>query len=284
VGLIRGWGRLRAWVDQEAEAARQYVRLADKAAYFPEGEDFLRDPALSAGLKWLEDNRPTKAWAERYHQGFDKTIAYLNLSKKNRQDEIDQKEKQHKEEVERDLRHAQALAAGEQRRVKLRNWGLVILSLLLLGMLGVTGYAVQQNRLAQQQTAFAKQQSFIALQQTMAATRAQAAELEQKLAAEHATVVVEEERDKARNAEKETAKQRDLAEHQRLEALKQAKIAQDAKVEADRQKGVAESALSEESLARVAAGRPPRSWPCAGGSRGRCPLSRRGRRARMPGD
>jgi len=253
--LIRGWDRLRIWVDQEAESARQYVRLADKAAFFPEGEDFLRDPALSAGLKWLEDNRPTKAWAERYHKGFDKTIEYLELSKKNRQDEIDRKEQQHKEEVERELRHAQALAAGEQRRVKLRNWGLVILSLLLLGMLGVTGYAVQQNRLAQQQTARANQQSFVALQQTMAATRAQAAELEQKLAAEHATVVAEEERDKARNAEKETAQQRDLAEHQRLEALKQAKIAEAAKVEADRQKGVAESALSEESLARVAAGR-----------------------------
>src|SRR6185295_3773980 len=123
--LIRGWGRLRIWVDEEAEAARQYVRLADKAAFFPQGEDFLRDPALSAGLKWLEDNRPTKAWAERYHQGFDKTIEYLDLSKKNRQDEIDRKDREHKEEVERELLHAQVLAGEERRRVKLRNWGLL---------------------------------------------------------------------------------------------------------------------------------------------------------------
>jgi len=265
--LIGGWVRLKAWVDEEADAARQYIRLADKAAFFPRDEDYLRDPGLSTGLKWLEDNHPTKAWAERYHSGFDKTIEYLSLSKANRQAELDRKEQEQKEEIERDLRHAQALAAGEHRRVKLRNGMLVVLSLLLLGMIGVTGYAVQQTRIAKKQTQIAREQTLEAETQKVRAENAlgdveiqrdnakhsQTEAERQKGVAEGALITAKQETEKALKAEAEAAYQRDLAEHQRAEAVKQEAIAKAAKLEADRQKQLVEASLSEENRARLEA-------------------------------
>lgn len=244
--LIRGWVRLRAWVDEEAEAARQYIRLADTAALFPEKESFLRDPALSNGLKWLEDNRPTKAWARRYHPGFYKTIEYLELSKANRQAEIDEKERQHKEEIERDLLHAHALAAGEMKRVKLRNWGLVILSLLLIGMLGVTVYAVRQKNYAERQQTEADKQ---------------------RERAEKALNDVKVQRDTATHAKREAEEQRGraegalvTAEEEGRKAEKQAHIAQQATRDAERQKlvavnalGTAKSAAAEAQESEIAA-------------------------------
>src|SRR5262249_119836 len=79
--LIGGWERLKVWAEEEAEAAWQYQRLAQTAALFPDKEDYLRGPALQINLKWRETNKPTKAWATRYHPGFDKAIEYLDQSK-----------------------------------------------------------------------------------------------------------------------------------------------------------------------------------------------------------
>lgn len=228
--LIRGWARLREWVDEEAEAARQYVRLADKAAHFPDEEGYLIDPALSNGLKWLEDNRPTRAWAMRYHPGFDKTIEYLEQSKAFRQAELAEEERKHREEIARDLRHAQALAAGEKRRVKLRNWGLVILSLLMIAMMGVTVYAVVQKNNAEQQK-----------------SRAEALLRDVKVERDNATRAqkdAETQKGRAEGALKTAEEQRGEAEEQRGEAEEQTKIANAAKVEAERQKELAEGALT----------------------------------------
>jgi len=232
--LIRGWVLLRRWVDEEAEAARQYVRLAEKAALYPVAEPLLRDPALSNGLRWREENRPTRAWAVRYHPGYDKTIEYLELSKKQRQDELDEKEREHREKVERDLRHAEAMAASERRRVTLRNWGLAILSLLLIAMLGVTIYAVRQKNYAQKQEAEAKKQTQLAANLLKA---------------------VEEQRDKAQLAQADAEKQKAIAlgerataQEERKNAERQTIIAKGATAEANRQKQVAVGALDDAKL------------------------------------
>jgi WD40 repeat protein/predicted chitinase/energy-coupling factor transporter ATP-binding protein EcfA2 len=255
--LIRGWVRLRAWVDEEAESAAQYVRLAQKAALFPDAEDYLRGPALSNGLRWLEDNQPTRAWAQRYHPGFEKTIEYLELSKAKRQTDLDEAERKHTEEIERDLRHAQALAAGEQRRVRLRNWGLVILSILLLGMMGITVFAVKLKNYAEQQTVEAhtqKERAEKALKdvevQRDNAQRSQTEAETQKTVAENALAGAKRDRDKAQRAEAEAAHQRDLAEQQRGEALTQAKLAGVATREAKNSRDALQLALTKESAAR----------------------------------
>ncbi len=258
--LIRGWDRLRIWVDEEAEAARQYVRLADKAALFPQEEDYLRDPALSTGLKWLEDNQPTKAWAMRYHPGFAKTIEYLAVSQKQRQTEIDEREARHRAQVETDLRHAQALAAGEQQRVKLRNWGLLVLLLLLLGMTAVTVVAVQQTRVARQKTLEVNLQK-VSLERALKdveiqrdnAKRAEGEANRQTVVAKDALKTAREKTEKALIAEKETARQRDLAEQQRAKAVAQEAIAKDAKAKAEHQGQLLEVSLAEEKNARLEA-------------------------------
>lgn len=220
--LIRGWVLLRKWVDEEAEAARQYISLAERAALFPEKESYLRDPALSNALKWREDNKPTRAWALRYHPGYDKTIEYLELSKKQRQDELDEREREHREKVERDLRHAEAMAASERRRVTLRNWGLAILSLLLIAMLGVTIYAVRQKNYAQQQSERAERALKDVEVQRDSAQKSQKAAETQKVIAES---------------------ERATAQHERENAERQTKIAKAATAEANRQKQVAVGAL-----------------------------------------
>lgn len=79
--LIRIWGRLRTWVDEEAQSVRIYRRLAETSALYKQGEAGLwRDPDLQIALCWRTRNRPNEAWAQRYHPGFADTIGFLDKS------------------------------------------------------------------------------------------------------------------------------------------------------------------------------------------------------------
>ncbi|HKH49977.1 MAG TPA: hypothetical protein VKM72_35430 [Thermoanaerobaculia bacterium] len=79
--LIRGWQRLKAWVDQEAQSARMFCKVAEDAALHAEGKAALwRDPNLAQALHWREESRPTQAWAERYHPGFPRALSFLDDS------------------------------------------------------------------------------------------------------------------------------------------------------------------------------------------------------------
>jgi WD40 repeat protein/predicted chitinase len=234
--LIKGWPRLREWVDQEARAARQYVRLADAAALFPDQQGFLRDPELHVNVRWREDNKPTRAWADRYHPGFEKAIAYLDESQANRDAEIAAKEREQREKYEENLRHAEAIAAEQRRRLKLQRWGMALLSLLLIAMFGVTVFALAlRSRVAN------------ALKEVEVerdnAKRAEAKAEQQRQIAVNALQSVKQERDKAQKAEGIAATERDTAQRERKRAEEQTAIAQKAKNEAEHQKGIAEENL-----------------------------------------
>ncbi len=82
--LIRLWQRLKSWVDEEAESAEQYQRLARTAELYPQKESLWRDPALQLALDWKEHQRPNAAWAERYHPGFERAMQFLEESRKAR--------------------------------------------------------------------------------------------------------------------------------------------------------------------------------------------------------
>ena len=70
--LIRGWKRLRKWVDEEADLAKVYRRLAQTAALHAQGTAGLwHDPDLEHALAWRDKEHPNAAWAERYDPGFD---------------------------------------------------------------------------------------------------------------------------------------------------------------------------------------------------------------------
>ena len=154
--LIGGWDKLKAWVEEEAQAAWQYRRLAQSAALFPDHEGHLRGPALQMSLKWRKEHKPTKAWATRYDPNFDKSIQYLEESKTTLDAEIAEQERKRKEENEKDVRHAEAIAAQEKRRATLLRRGLIVLAALFLGMVATTIVAVKQKANAQAQQKIAQ--------------------------------------------------------------------------------------------------------------------------------
>ena len=79
--LISGWDELKKWVNEEAESAQTYKRLADTAILKERGkEDYYRGPALQLALKWKKENTPNAAWARRYHPEYDKAMTFLGGS------------------------------------------------------------------------------------------------------------------------------------------------------------------------------------------------------------
>ena len=79
--LIRNWSRLDRWVDQEAESARDYCLLAQKAELHQKGEeDLLGRQALRVANEWKENQQPTAAWAERYGADFESAMDFLAKS------------------------------------------------------------------------------------------------------------------------------------------------------------------------------------------------------------
>jgi energy-coupling factor transporter ATP-binding protein EcfA2 len=87
--LMRVWERLKRWVEQEAEAAQTYRRLAESASLNARGEaSTLRDPELTIYQNWQQKRQPNKAWAERYAAGFDSAMEFLQRSGAERDAEL----------------------------------------------------------------------------------------------------------------------------------------------------------------------------------------------------
>ncbi len=79
--LMRVWGQLRGWVDEEAESARIYRRLAETAELHSAGQAVLLvQPELQLVTAWAARQQPNAAWAERYRPGFDQAMRFLQLS------------------------------------------------------------------------------------------------------------------------------------------------------------------------------------------------------------
>ena len=71
MSLIRGWDKLKQWVEAEADSAREYRRLADEAARYERHETaLLRDPTLTRAVSWWTENQPNEAWARVYAPRF----------------------------------------------------------------------------------------------------------------------------------------------------------------------------------------------------------------------
>jgi hypothetical protein len=100
--LIRGWERLRKWVDEEARSANIYRRIADTAILHSEGHAGLwHDPDLALALRWREENRPNAVWAEHYHPQFALAMNFIDASKTANEAEIAERERARKKEVRR---------------------------------------------------------------------------------------------------------------------------------------------------------------------------------------
>lgn len=81
--LIRQWKALADWVDQEAESARIYQRLAQSAELNAEGKAGLyKETDLQVALDWQRQQQPSIEWAARYHSKFDLAMGFLQQSVK----------------------------------------------------------------------------------------------------------------------------------------------------------------------------------------------------------
>ena len=80
--LISGWQSLSDWVDEEAQSARLYRRLAETAELQRQGmAELLRGPELQLMLEWYKANKPNRAWALRYFFDFDSAMDFLRKSR-----------------------------------------------------------------------------------------------------------------------------------------------------------------------------------------------------------
>ena len=79
--LIRKWMRLRTWLQQENQSRRTYLRLAETAAKWDEGDASLyRGPELAEADRWWKRESPSQAWAARYNPGFAAADRFLRRS------------------------------------------------------------------------------------------------------------------------------------------------------------------------------------------------------------
>ena len=68
--LMRVWGRLRNWVEEEAQSARIYRRLVDTSSLWKKEEAGLyHDPDLQIAQSWRDQYQPNKDWADLYGGG-----------------------------------------------------------------------------------------------------------------------------------------------------------------------------------------------------------------------
>ncbi len=79
--LIRQWGVLNKWVEQEAEAAAIYARLGESASLkLQKRKDLLTGNELFEINTWFGNFNPTAEWADRYDKHFVENVDYLQTS------------------------------------------------------------------------------------------------------------------------------------------------------------------------------------------------------------
>jgi WD40 repeat protein/energy-coupling factor transporter ATP-binding protein EcfA2 len=80
--LMRIWNRLSVWVEEEFESAQMYKRLSSAAAMYQIGRTGLwRPPDLQLALNWQKKQRPSREWAQRYDEAFERAIVFLDTSR-----------------------------------------------------------------------------------------------------------------------------------------------------------------------------------------------------------
>ena len=98
--IFNQWTRMHGWMTSEKESLEMYTRLVGDSVRFAAGSTgYLRPPDLNMAIKWREEQRPTEAWAERYHSDFGRAMQYIDVSDKAYNDEIEAKENAQKEEI-----------------------------------------------------------------------------------------------------------------------------------------------------------------------------------------
>ena len=220
--LMRIWVRLKNWVDDEADAVQMYLRLAEAAAMYQVGKAGLwRPPDLQLALNWLAKHKPTLVWGQRYNPAFERTMIFLEYSRK----EFETEQRIRELEQKRKLQRARitALVFG----------GLTIVALLFLVYAFIQKAAAEKNfQEAQEQRKRAEDNYLLAEearkeaeQRRIQAEEAQAKEAEQRARAEDAQKLAEENEELAKRNADEALREKIRAEKNADLANKNADLA-----------------------------------------------------------
>jgi WD40 repeat protein/energy-coupling factor transporter ATP-binding protein EcfA2 len=208
--LMRIWVRLKNWVDDEADAVQMYIRLAEAASMYQVGKAGLwRPPDLQLALNWQAKHKPTLVWGQRYHPAFERTLVFLEYSKKEWETEQRIKELEQKRKLQR------------ARRTALFMGGATVICILFL--------------------IYAFLQKIEADQQREAAVAAQKQAEENLIIAEKERKRAETEKERAELAQKEAERQQKIAEEQQKIAEEQRILAEKSEKEARTQEGIAKA-------------------------------------------
>ncbi|HEX2269713.1 MAG TPA: tetratricopeptide repeat protein, partial [Pyrinomonadaceae bacterium] len=261
--LIRNWQRLKEWVNEEAQSARIYRRVAETAVLHREGsEGLIQDPALQIAIDWQRQAKPNAAWAERYHPEFEAAMAYLDQSTRARDAAVAERERQRTAELERE-RHEREQAerfAEQQRKVAQRlrrfTFALVLISLFALVAAGVSVIAfvnAKRNANLAQSLAEEAKASYVAEQKARQESEAH------RRAAEVAQAKAETEREHAQEEQKKAeVESRRADEAARLAASREAEARRataEQRAATERERRAAEAATKARDEAQRSAAR-----------------------------
>jgi len=216
--LIRIWTRLKNWVEEEDESAQMYMRLSEAASMYQIGRTGLwRPPDLQLALNWQKKQNPTRVWAQRYDEAFERAIVFLDTSRITYEAEQKNQEMQQKRLLKRTRAVAVILAIA------------AVIAIIFF-IFGIT------------QQIEAEQQKQLAEQRADEATAASALAAQRAIEAENAQKIAEDRTEEARLARAEALRNLNRAQEQQLIAEQQTLIAQQQTEIADDARLIAESA------------------------------------------
>lgn len=228
--LMRIWGRLKTWIDEENESIEMYKRLSDAAEAFQIGMAGLwRPPDLQLALAWRDKNQPSVAWAERYAPGFEQAMVFLNQSR----DEYEEEQRIKDEAQQQALRRARvtALFLGTATVVSI---GFLVFA--LVQMVNSQRSAVEAKGFAEKAKKGEIEANELRLKAERSAREAQLLSIK----AENSAIIANTQRLKATQKAEEAEQQRKLAEASANEALLQKETAELERKKADRERQRAE--------------------------------------------
>lgn len=235
--IMRIWKRLVEWVGEETESAQLYTRLSKSAELYQEGKTgLLTNPDLQIALKWQEENEPNDTWAMRYDPAFDRTMSYLEHSRKEYEKAVAIKE----EKQRRSLRRARFIA------IFLGSASLISI-LFLIVALNLKFKAEASEKRAKAKEKMALVESKIAEEQRKEAISHKRIAEQQQQIAEQQRLIAEEQKLYAITQQKEAQRQKHLALLAKNDAVEARDIARKLQNEAEilRDQAIEQKKLAE---------------------------------------
>lgn len=216
--MMRIWTRLTSWVDEEFESAQMYKRISEAAAMYQIGRTGLwRPPDLQLALNWQKKQKPTRTWAQRYDEAFERAIVFLDTSRIT---------------YEAELKNQEMLQRRMLRRARVTN---IILVAFLLVAISFFFYGLTQQL-------DAERQAQIAITQQKAAENARDEAKAQKALADKRTAEVALQAEQLKRANQLVTKALNDAKVAQAAALENLKIAEEQRQIAINEKNSADSA------------------------------------------